>query len=275
MNESFLSVVETRRFLGREFLTWLVERLEEHGGRIEIDSDAVDLALGDRVVLEAGGDPGARLTLVDEGDLRPELGVGLRRGKLLDRARISISRGERRWELTLDGGLLTYDSLRCPKLGPRDGEATDDRRAAFENDLFLRLADIEDAIEKFRRKHHLDEPMLVQYGYWLANVATLDFGNEFHRPAVAVRDELWERLKVTVPLSLVSVLLAYLLAIGLIERRPLSLGLSVLVLCLYGSSLFGLLPWASPPGVSWIGHTGGFIGGLLAAAATAQKTNQA
>ena len=149
MNESFLSVVETRRFLGREFLTWLVERLEEHGGRIEIDSDAVDLALGDRVVLEAGGDPGARLTLVDEGDLRPELGVGLRRGKLLDRARISISRGERRWELTLDGGLLTYDSLRCPKLGPRDGEATDDRRAAFENDLFLRLADIEDAIEKF------------------------------------------------------------------------------------------------------------------------------
>ena len=91
MNESFLSVVETRRFLGREFLTWLVERLEEHGGRIEIDSDAVDLALGDRVVLEAGGDPGARLTLVDEGDLRPELGVGLRRGKLLDRARISIS----------------------------------------------------------------------------------------------------------------------------------------------------------------------------------------
>jgi peptide/nickel transport system permease protein len=76
-------------------------------------------------------------------------------------------------------------------------------------------ANIEDAIEKFRRKHHLDEPLLVQYGYWLANVATLDFGNEFHRPNVAVRDELWQRLKVTVPLSLVSVLLAYLLALPL------------------------------------------------------------
>jgi peptide/nickel transport system permease protein len=74
---------------------------------------------------------------------------------------------------------------------------------------------IEDAITKFRKKHHLDEPLVVQYGYWVWNVARLDFGNEFHRPAVAVRDELWERLKVTVPLSLVSVLLAYLLALPL------------------------------------------------------------
>lgn len=146
MKESFLSVVEAKRFLGREFLTWLVGRLEEGGGRIEIEGDIVELALGNRVVLEEGGDPGAQLSLVDEGDMRPELGAGLRRGKLLDRARLSISRGERRWELTLDGGLLTYDSMRCPPLGDRDSGPTDDRRAAFENDLFLRLADIEDAV---------------------------------------------------------------------------------------------------------------------------------
>ncbi len=144
MNKTFLSVVEEKRFLGREFLTWLVGRLEEEGGRIEIDGEYVELALGNRVVLEQGGDPGAQLSIVDEGDIRPELGAGLRRGKLLDRARLSITRGERRWELTLDGGLLTYDSLRCPKLGERD--QTDHPRAAFENDLFLRLADIEDAV---------------------------------------------------------------------------------------------------------------------------------
>jgi len=139
-------VVEAKRFVGREFLTWLVRRLEEDGGRVEIEGEVVELALGDRVVLEAGGDPGARLSLVDEGDMRPELGAGLRRGKLLDRARLSITRGERRWELTLDGGLMTYDSLRCPSLGARDAGVSNDRRAAFENDLFLRLADIEDAV---------------------------------------------------------------------------------------------------------------------------------
>jgi peptide/nickel transport system permease protein len=76
-------------------------------------------------------------------------------------------------------------------------------------------ANIEDAIEKFRKKHHLDEPLIVQYGYWILSVATLDFGREFHRPSVDVMDELWQRLKVTVPLSLVSVLLAYLLALPL------------------------------------------------------------
>jgi hypothetical protein len=36
--------------------------------------------------------------------------------------------------------------MRCPPLGERDAGPGDDRRAAFENDLFLRLADIEDAV---------------------------------------------------------------------------------------------------------------------------------
>ncbi len=146
MKEDFLSVVEAKRFLGREFLTWLVYRLEEDGGRLEVDGDLVELALGDRVVLEERGERKARLTLFDEGDMSAELGAGLRHGKLMDRARISVTRNERRWEMTLDGGLLTYDSLRCPPLGDRDSGSHDDPRAAFENDLFLRLADVEDVI---------------------------------------------------------------------------------------------------------------------------------
>lgn len=74
---------------------------------------------------------------------------------------------------------------------------------------------VEDAMAKFREKHHLDEPLLVQYGYWLVSVAKLDFGQEFFRPNVAVRDELWKRLQVTVPLSLTSVFLSYLIALPL------------------------------------------------------------
>jgi len=76
-------------------------------------------------------------------------------------------------------------------------------------------ADIEAAITKFRRKYRLDEPLHVQYGAWLASLATLDFGQEFSRPSVAVRDELWERLQVTVPLSVVAVLLSYIIALPL------------------------------------------------------------
>ena len=146
MKEDFLSVVEAKRFLGREFLTWLLFRVEEDGGRLTIGDDVIEMTLGDRVVMQEQGEHNARLTLVDEGDMSSELGAGLRRGKLIDRARIAVTRGERRWELSLDGGMLTYDSLRCPKLGDRDAALSDDPRALFENDLFLRLADVEEVM---------------------------------------------------------------------------------------------------------------------------------
>lgn len=151
MTEDFLAVVETKRFLGREFLTWLVHTIEEGGGRITRDSDVIELQLGDRVTLAGTGPDKPRLTVAGTGDLRAEIGAGLRRGKLLDQARLAIVRGERRWELTLDGGMLTYDGLRCPALGDRDAGAQDDPRAAFENDLFLRVADVEDAIDVLDR----------------------------------------------------------------------------------------------------------------------------
>jgi len=146
VKEDFLAVVEQKRFLGREFLTWLVWTIEEGGGRIERDGDIVELQLGDRVTLAGTAADRARLTVAGTGDLRAEMGAGLRRGKLLDQAKLVILRGERRWELSLDGGLLTYDGLRCPALGPRDGAAPEDRRAAFENDLYLRLADVDGAV---------------------------------------------------------------------------------------------------------------------------------
>jgi membrane associated rhomboid family serine protease len=67
-------------------------------------------------------------------------------------------------------------------------------------------------------------------------------------------------------------LLGYLLLIGWIEKRPLSLLLSVLALVIYAGVLPSLLPIFSPPGVSWIGHLSGFAGGLLAAMAVARES---
>jgi len=60
-------------------------------------------------------------------------------------------------------------------------------------------------------------------------------------------------------------LLGYLLLIGWLEKRLLSLLLSVLCLIGYGGVLPSLIPLFSPAGVSWIGHASGFAGGLLAA----------
>lgn len=67
-------------------------------------------------------------------------------------------------------------------------------------------------------------------------------------------------------------LLGYLLCIGFLERRPLAILLSLITLVLFGSALPGLLPWASPAGVSWIGHATGFIAGLIAAKAVQNES---
>lgn len=62
-------------------------------------------------------------------------------------------------------------------------------------------------------------------------------------------------------------LLGYLLLIGWLEKRPLSLLLSLVALVSYGAVLPSLIPVFSPAGVSWIGHMSGFLGGVLAALA--------
>ncbi|CAK28086.1 Uncharacterized conserved membrane protein [Synechococcus sp. RCC307] len=66
-------------------------------------------------------------------------------------------------------------------------------------------------------------------------------------------------------------LLAYLLLIGWLEKRPLSVILSVGCLLAYGGLLPALLPFLNPPGVSWIGHLSGFVGGLIAAVAVQRR----
>lgn len=117
---------------------------------------------------------------------------------------------------------------------------------------------VEDAVTKFRAKYHLDDPMLVQYGYWISSVARLDFGNEFFRPNVAVRDELWERLKVTIPLSLAAVVLSYMIALPLgifsAVRRgtPLDRATTFILFLLYSLPTF----WAGLMLILIFGATG-------------------
>jgi len=62
-------------------------------------------------------------------------------------------------------------------------------------------------IEEVRHAHHLDEPLVKQYVWWLRGIVTFDFGNSFidHRP---VTERILEKLPNTLVLNLIAFLIA-------------------------------------------------------------------
>ncbi|MBK8981710.1 MAG: ABC transporter permease [Ignavibacteria bacterium] len=70
----------------------------------------------------------------------------------------------------------------------------------------------EQAKEFYKKKFGLDKPLYIQYFLWIGNMLQGDFGNSFKddRPVI---DKIFERLPVTITISLLSFLLIYTIAI--------------------------------------------------------------
>jgi len=89
-----------------------------------------------------------------------------------------------------------------------------------------------DEVVRLRQRFGLDEPLVVQYGQWLANAARLDFGRSYFysRPAT---DVVAERLGPTLQLGLASYAVALLgvplgVLAGLNRGRPADTGVRLL-----------------------------------------------
>ncbi len=63
--------------------------------------------------------------------------------------------------------------------------------------------------------------------------------------------------------------ITYLAVQGFIDRKPSEILIGVVVLVVYGSVLWGVLP--GTPGVSWQGHLFGAVAGVLAAVAVSER----
>lgn len=73
---------------------------------------------------------------------------------------------------------------------------------------------IDVAMAQWRAQYGLDRPLHIQYGIWLKNLATLDFGESFKDNQPVWRN-IAERLPITVKLNVLSILVVYLVAIPL------------------------------------------------------------
>ena len=71
-----------------------------------------------------------------------------------------------------------------------------------------------EAIEHFRKEMHLDDPILVQYGRWIGNFATLDLGTSW-RTGRPVLEQIAERLPVTMGLGAAALFFVYLVGLPL------------------------------------------------------------
>lgn len=71
-----------------------------------------------------------------------------------------------------------------------------------------------DIIEQTKKLYGLDKPIYIRYWIWLRQIATLNFGRSYkdHRPVI---DKIAERLPVTLSLNIISIILAYTIAIPL------------------------------------------------------------
>jgi len=131
---------------------------------------------------------------------------------------------------------ITFGTFAVMQLAPGDPAQIKFAGAMTSGESAVDTGNLEAAIAKFRRQYLLDQPIWKQYLHYVGpfdlspdghpwfggsgehsygGLVTGDLKNEFLRPDVRIRDELWRRLKVTVPFALLSGLLSYLMALPL------------------------------------------------------------
>jgi peptide/nickel transport system permease protein len=102
---------------------------------------------------------------------------------------------------------ITFLTFFAAQLAPGDPLQLDPEGATAQ-------ANAQQALDAFKHRHGLDQPLPVQYARWVGRVATLDFGRSLHdhRP---VSELLAEALPRTLLLTVLALLLAFGLAVPL------------------------------------------------------------
>jgi len=101
--------------------------------------------------------------------------------------------------------------------------------------------------ERFAEQHGLNDPIIIQYGRFVGNVFTLNFGNSLIQSQRPIVDELGERL----PATLEMIIPATILALGLGIFLGTKAGVKRKSATDYSARIFSVMIYAMP--IFWLG----------------------
>lgn len=147
--------INTTRYLGREFLTWLWYRNEIQEGLFELPGfEQVEVWFDAKLTLEAQGDiKESNIIKAESPTETEEARTALLNGKLVSDARLRIIAGQKQWVLALKADSLALSSVRIPALLSR--EEDDQLYERFE--LIEEIEDIVQALYRYFIEIRMDD----------------------------------------------------------------------------------------------------------------------
>lgn len=163
--DSVLEQIEANRWLGCDFLQWLLYRTlnSDSGYKVScsgplLDGQPFTAFLDNRLVLVGGGHEGVqKIVVAGPQDHYQEVKTALREGKEIEEATLHIRQEEEEgWKLTLKGDRFQFGSYRTPMIKP-DSDPSDDPQAEAEAAFYTKLGAIEEGEQMFNSllKHFL------------------------------------------------------------------------------------------------------------------------
>lgn len=104
----------------------------------------------------------------------------------------------------------------------------------------------EEQADRLRERLGLNEPILVQYGNYIKDMLTFDFGNALTRGERPIRDELGERLPATLELAIPALIFASVFGVGLgsiaakNRKKTADYGIRIFSIIIYSIPIFFL-----------------------------------
>lgn len=155
--DSILEQIEANRWLGFDFLQWLLYRTLNSDSRYQVstpgpllDQQPFNAYLDNRLVLIGGGHEGMqKIVVAGPQDHYLEVKAALRQGKQIEEATIHLQQNEdNAWKLTLKGERFQFGGYRTPMIRP-DNDPNDDPQAEAEAAFYTKLAAVEEGEQMF------------------------------------------------------------------------------------------------------------------------------